>query len=150
MAYEGTMKMPSRVFSAVFQGTAVLAAALSLVVVSLAFAWLLPSPILQMGSLVVTSEHLHAGQWLDYKYHYCKDKDIAAETHYSFVDEIVYSTPGMMVTRLDVGCHDAYEGLSVPNIPPGRYRLEMMRVYQPTPLRRLEVRAVSGYFTIDP
>ena len=56
--------------------------------------------------------------------------------------------PGMTMRGLQLGCHIAREAIEVPNIPSGVYKLEIVRVYNPTPLRRVEVKSVSNQFEV--
>lgn len=100
------------------------------------------------GPLKIFGSEFHPGDWLDYQMDYCKTTTVDAEEHYSWNDDVSYSTPGMAVRDLPQGCHTTLVRVLVPKIPPGHYKLEMIRVYQPTPLRRVEIRALSNMFTI--
>ena len=122
---------------------------LALSVVLLAFYWLWPFPVLTIRKDVTVDQKVYrAGDYLEYTFSYCKRDDLEAETHFSFVDSVVYSTPGMTMRSLPPGCHVATEGIYVPNLPSGRYKLEMVRMYQPTPLRRVMVQSMSNEFEI--
>ena len=111
--------------------------------------WFYPDPVLRITSPVhVRGESFAPGGLLLYDMSYCKDMDIEAETHYSWNDDIAYATTGMTLRTLEKGCHSIVEAVTVPNIPAGRYRLEAIRIYHPSPLRTVEVRRLSSWFTI--
>jgi hypothetical protein len=111
--------------------------------------WFYPALVLEITQPVhVSSDLYNPGSILFYTLSYCKYKDIEAETHYAWTNRIVYSTTGMTVHTLQMGCHSTKEAVTVPNIPDGIYQLEMVCIYRPSPLRTVEVRSVSNRFWI--
>ena len=90
----------------------------------------------------------HAGDQMLYTFDYCKHKDMSAEVHYYWTDSVVYAQPTVTLHRLEVGCHTLTEGIEVPRIPSGRYRLNTVRIYQISPLRQVEVQDTSNEFEI--
>ena len=120
---------------------------LSLVIIGLV--WLKPANVFTInGHIAIDEETYHIGDLLTYSMSYCKTSHVEAEVHYSFIDSLVYSTPGMTTHELPLGCHTVKEAIAVPNLPSGNYSLEMVRVYYVTPLQRLEVRDISRKFTV--
>jgi hypothetical protein len=88
-----------------------------------------------------------------YSMDYCKPYkflNIQAEVHYSLVnhDGIFHELPGMSVTSLPPGCHSILVAVPIPQVDPGIYTLNMLRVYQVNPLRKVEVSSVSAPFEI--
>jgi hypothetical protein len=88
------------------------------------------------------------GDQLLYTFDYCKYRDLSAEVHYYWMDTVVYSQPTVTLHRLHPGCHTLTEGIEVPRIPPGKYRLNTVRVYEVSPLRNVEVQDTSNEFEI--
>jgi len=131
------------------QTGALLTIALTIGAITVIVRWTRPEHLFNViGPLKVFGTEFEVGGWLDYQMSYCKSTSIDAEEHYSWVDGIAYSTPGMAVRDLPQGCHTTIERVMVPRIPSGTYHLEMVRVYQPTPLRRVELHASSNLFTV--
>ena len=127
----------------------VVAITLALIPLSLYVWWSRPrNSFILTDQIHVVEKEVSIGGSLEYKMSYCKYSDVSAETHYSFIDSVVYPLPGMVVRELELGCHQVVEGLIVPDVPPGSYRLDMLRVYNVTPFQRLEVHSLSNLFKV--
>jgi len=114
-----------------------------------ALIWSWPDSILKLTSPIqVVGKQFHSGDWLEYRMSYCKTKDIEGEVHLSWIDGVAYPMPGMTLHMLKIGCNSVLEGVRIPSIPTGYYRLEMVRVYAASPMRQITVRSTSGYFSV--
>jgi hypothetical protein len=120
-----------------------------MVVLATVFWWMKPTQILTISKpLQVQGEEFHPGDPLTYKMSYCKFREGSAVVSISFVDAVSYSTPGMSMRELPLGCHTVEEEILVPRIPSGTYKLEMVRTYQVSPLQERQVRAFSQEFKV--
>jgi len=133
----------------VFFSISLLTLGFVLVLLGIGLAWLKPTTAFAInGHIAIEEKTYHTGDLLSYSMNYCKNSPVEAEVHYSFIDSLVYSTPGMTTHELPLGCHTVKEAIVVPNLPSGVYSLEMVRVYYVTPLQRIEVRDTSGKFAV--
>ena len=122
---------------------------LLLTVMGIVIWWMRPIKVFEiMRPIRVLSPNLAQGEDLIYEMSYCKYQDLDAAVYYSFNDSIAFATPGISMSTLPMGCHMILESLTIPPIPPGVYRLEMLRVYQTSPLRQVEVKSLSQEFRI--
>ena len=139
----------ARLAPALLQSAGIIAIVVSAVTITTFYLWVRPTPVLTIRiPPLVTTLHVHSGDLLQYDLDYCKHTDVDAEVHYSWSDGVSYPMPGMTMRGLQLGCHIAREAIEVPNIPSGVYKLEIVRVYNPTPLRRVEVKSVSNQFEV--
>jgi hypothetical protein len=133
----------------VFQGVFVASFVLAMIPIMLFLWWKRPISTFRITKpLAVIEDEVEVGTEITYRLNYCQPADINGEAHYSFIDSVIYQVPGGMARDLPAGCNEITEGLVVPNIPPGIYRLEMVRVYEPTPFQRIEVRVLSNRFRV--
>lgn len=119
-----------------------------------------PYTVMWINSLTIVSPDfdkdtklpiVEAGDYLEYVMDYCKNKEYQftqAEVQNSFRDGVIYNVP-IESGPLPAGCAKALFVLHVPAIPEGRYHLEMLRTYSVNPLRKIEVRGVSGDFKLS-
>ena len=111
--------------------------------------WAWPAKVLTITKATqVIGGPYRAGDQMLYTFDYCKHRDLSAEVHYYWQDTVVYSQPTVTLHRLHPGCHTLTEGIEVPRIPPGKYRLNTVRVYEVSPLRHVEVHDTSNEFEI--
>lgn len=127
---------------------------IAVVGVSTLFVWALwpYQPLSIGGNLHILTEHPTSGGILDYTFEYCK----LAE--YADTDATVYhvlrsgdtSTYDFRLTSkfLPVGCHTGYMELMLPRLRPGRYVIEMHRIYRLNPVRRIDVSTHSDEFMV--
>lgn len=108
--------------------------------------WKLNKPISVMSPVVFR------GEALQFEMDYCKHPavaDVQSVVHYAFIDAVSYAVPGNFLELQQTGCRVVYEGVMVPTtLPPGRYRLEMVRVFPANPLRTIQIASVSDYFEV--
>jgi hypothetical protein len=128
---------------------AAVASVLTVVFVGTLMWWEYPDPVLTVKSMKMLSTKVVPGEWAIYEMDYCKTRGIEGEVHYSWVDGIAFPMPGNTMRSLRVGCHVTRESIRVPGqLPPGRYRLEVERVYRPSPLRTVEVSSMTQYVDV--
>ena len=110
-----------------------------------------PYDVMQIKSLTVLTPNSEVGDLFEYRLDYCKSEkygSLRAEIHHSFVDGLIHNMP-IESGPLPPGCAATIVALVIPPIPEGNYHLEMVRAYQVNPVRKIEVRAVSGIFKIS-
>jgi uncharacterized protein (DUF58 family) len=131
------------------EATAGISFILLLTVMGMVIWWMRPIKVFEvMRPIQVLSPNLAQGGDLTYEMSYCKYQDLDAQVYYSFNDSIAFAIEGGSRRTLAMGCHVTLERLMVPLIPPGVYRLEMLRVYRTSPLRQVEVKSLSQEFRI--
>ena len=139
-----------RVSTAILSAFAVIGGICALASVITATYWFRPDPVLTInGPIRVAGTVFVPGDWLRYEMDYCKSQDIEAEVHYSWIDGVAYAMPGVALHRLKTGCGTITDAVLVPHIPPGKYKLEIERIYRASPLRTVEVRTVSAPFYVE-
>lgn len=127
--------------------------ALTLGVVALIGVWGLVWPFDPVTHLTLTVDGpAHVGREAIVLLDYCKVSDLVPhEVRWSLVNEIMISIDGPR-TALPVGCESARPvtlALS-PHIAPGRYRLQLVVMYEPVPWRTIAYVRTSPPFEIQP
>jgi hypothetical protein len=88
-----------------------------------------------------------AGDSMIYFNDYCKYVNIPSTVTVRFVDTVVYSMPTFR-TNLPLGCRKTQGLLVAPNLPTGKYHVEVMYSYNPNPVRTIEYLFESNEFYI--
>jgi len=111
-----------------------------------------PYKLITINNLQVLGPQVVAGSRLVLKMDYCKPRgfseDLVAQVQYSFHDDVGYGLLGQTSSWLLPGCGSSAEIVPVPMLPPGKYKLEVTRIYQVNFLRTVVVQAVSNEFQI--
>lgn len=109
-------------------------------------------PMLINGKLEVKTAHIVSSGTVDYEFEYCKagvyDRNEAQVYHIAVSgDESIYI---FRITQrhLETGCHKGFMEVLLPPLKPGLHKLEMHRIYQPNPIRRVDVHAESEEFMV--
>lgn len=114
--------------------------------------WIQP-PVLTVNKFIVPGVTVKAGSLLTYHFDYCKpDKyaDYYGNVQFSYIDTVGYNLPGVSRGPLPVGCNNISESVMVPQLPPGKYFLQMDRQYKVNPFWDQHITSRSNYFVIEP
>ena len=125
----------------------------ALLVVRLVTWYLNPAEVLinlPAGPRAVGASVVHYGELLQYwPGTDCKVLDVPGTLSRSFVGQLIFQTPARATDR-QVGCRsvDDTEGVEIPNLPPGRYRLVITLSYRVNPLRDVIYRYETAEFLV--
>jgi hypothetical protein len=92
----------------------------------------------------------HNGE-ITFQLDYCKNErfdNLEAETHYALVDHVTRGVLGMEMINLPSGCGSTQDSVFVSHVPKGTYRLEITKIYEPNPIRRIPVVGRSAPFEL--
>ena len=114
--------------------------------------WPFQPLVLRQPIEVTAVREMAPGTAITYKLDYCKYSSASAEVHYVVrgLDNSIIEIPGMTLASIDIGCHVVKVSITIlMDLEPGKYQLEMTRIYTLTPLsRRVSVVSLSQVFEI--
>jgi hypothetical protein len=110
-----------------------------------------PYRVIAIKSLQIDTTVALPGEKLSFTLDYCKGASYAglnADVYYALIDNLIFSIPGTISMPLLTGCHRVEQTIETPDVPPGKYRLVMRRVYRVNPMRTIEYSAESDEFAV--
>lgn len=97
---------------------------------------------------IIGSRVLHNGDYIYYRYDYCKYYDYPLSIQRDFVDGIIFKTePGL--AQLEPGCHIKDVKVIIPDtLPPGDYKIRNITQVVVNQLRTVTTVYETGEFTV--
>lgn len=117
-----------------------------------------PIEIIEGPTVVNANKTVRVHEVLHYQFSYCKYMDVPATIEKEFLDGVRYVVPPITTYNpktadSGVSCTDknavpTVGSVEVPNIPPGKYKLQLEFTYQVNPIQRVSVKTITEEFII--